>query len=319
MMTETRPTDSDQSFPPPQPLEPPPQRPSLAQSLLAKFRQIPFAEIGAAIKFHRRRIVLGVLVATTAGLGLIGLDHVVGDVMHDRRQGELAADLRKSRETIARGEALSVLQIPSLKFNEVVVEGDAPELLRGGPGHRSSSPLPGEIGNSLIFAHRTRYGGSFSAIEKLQVGDEIVVQSKNGPVFSFRVSEVKKVSSSETDVLADTADPRLTLVTSGPGWLPSERVVVVATATGNPIAQADPSATTSSPKADEFGFNGDRGSSFMNATMLMAYLAALSLWMSRNVLAAFSVKVRLLIATPAAIAVIFCVLINADRILPLTR
>ena len=55
-------------------------------------------------------------------------------------------------------------------MNLVVAEGDSPQQLRSGPGHRIGTPLPGKVGNSVIFGHRTGWGGPLSDLGTLEDG-----------------------------------------------------------------------------------------------------------------------------------------------------
>ena len=62
------------------------------------------------------------------------------------------------------GNAIGVVQIPRLGLNVVVAEGDAPQQLRSGPGHRFGTALPGDIGNAVIVGHRSGWGGPLASI-----------------------------------------------------------------------------------------------------------------------------------------------------------
>ena len=86
----------------------------------------------------------------------------------------------------AGGDPVSRLTIPSIGVDKVVVEGVQVDDLRQGPGHYTSTPLPGQPGNAAIAGHRTTYGAPFHKIDELVPGDEIQVQTFQG-TFTYRV------------------------------------------------------------------------------------------------------------------------------------
>lgn len=89
------------------------------------------------------------------------------------------------------------------------------------------SALPGESGNSVIFAHARE--GLFYPLRNIQKDDSISVQTKDGIWFSYKVSEKKEVDPNQVEVIAPTTDSTLTLYTCT-GFSDSKRLVVVAKA-----------------------------------------------------------------------------------------
>jgi len=49
-----------------------------------------------------------------------------------------------------------------------------------GVGHYKESQMPGEVGNFAVAAHRTTYGAPFHDIDRLVVGDSIIVETQDG-------------------------------------------------------------------------------------------------------------------------------------------
>ena len=78
------------------------------------------------------------------------------------------------------GDALTRLVIPALKVDTVVVEGTGASALRAGAGHYPNTPLPGEEGNVAIAGHRTTYGKPFANLDRLAVGEQIVLETPIG-------------------------------------------------------------------------------------------------------------------------------------------
>ncbi len=203
---------------------------------------------------------------------------VVVDLLHSQRHDHLVADLAVNRPEIPAGSAVAALQIPRIKMNEVVIQGDSVENLRAGPAHRSSTPLPGQKGNSVLLGHNRRYGATFGDLDRLAKGDEVFVQARNEPAVRLVVASVTRVDADETGSLGRTDDTRVTLVTSAGGYLSTDRRVVVAVATGE-----------EAPSPSGFGgsFNPTRPSPLFNPMLGLAYLAVAAavvsfIWLRRR-------------------------------------
>ena len=80
---------------------------------------------------------------------------------------------RYSTRSIATGDPLTQILIPTLEVDTVVVQGTSPAALRAGAGHYPNTPLPGEEGNVAIAGHRTTYGKPFSQLDLVEAGEEI--------------------------------------------------------------------------------------------------------------------------------------------------
>jgi sortase A len=79
-------------------------------------------------------------------------------------------------DSVAVGDSLSRLMIPSLDVDVVVVvvEGTSASALRAGAGHYPDTPLPCQSGNVAIAGHRTTYGRPFHNLDLMKPGDTIV-------------------------------------------------------------------------------------------------------------------------------------------------
>ena len=102
------------------------------------------------------------------------------------------------------------IEIPAIGVNDIVVAGVSPNDLKKGPGHYPDTPLPGQLGNAAIAGHRTTYGQPFFDVDKLVVGDEIVVTTLNGR-YTYRVTGQEIVSPSDYQVVATIDPSRATL------------------------------------------------------------------------------------------------------------
>ncbi|WP_295823647.1 sortase [uncultured Microbacterium sp.] len=81
---------------------------------------------------------------------------------------------------LADGAPVAIMDIPRLRFHEVVVEGTSSAQTVLGVGHRRDSVLPGQAGVSVLMGRAGAYGGPFSAISSLEPGDEITVRTGQG-------------------------------------------------------------------------------------------------------------------------------------------
>ncbi len=180
------------------------------------------------------------------------------------RQHQLASQLSDSVSHQGNGRAIAYLQIPRLGTNVVVAQGDSPQQLRSGPGHRSDTPLPGDVGNSVIVGHRSGWGGPFNDLAQLQKGDYIVVQipfvvENDGSLQTgvFKVTSVAPASSSDVRPFAPSTDRRITIVTGTGGEFSNRRLVVTAVSGKEGVLQAPTSATRATTGGGSPLFNTD--------------------------------------------------------------
>jgi sortase A len=105
------------------------------------------------------------------------------------------------------------LEVPAHKVNLIVLAGDSGRTLAFGPGHRFGSAAPGDIGNSIISAHRDTH---FEFLKNLAAGDEIIIESQQGVRTHFTVSNMQIVDSRDAQIPIDYGNAALTLVTCFP-------------------------------------------------------------------------------------------------------
>lgn len=139
------------------------------------------------------------------------------------------------------GDLAFRLRIPTLDFNQVVVQGVGTEALKKGPGHypdcRSGfeKPLctpfeevwPGEDGRVIVSGHRTTYGAPFYNIDKLEKGDQIVTETWWGE-YTYEVSLKTIVEPDSPLVVIQNDEPELVLTTCNPRFSAAERLIVYA-------------------------------------------------------------------------------------------
>ena len=105
------------------------------------------------------------------------------------------------------------LKVPVHKVDLIVLAGDSGRTLAFGPGHNFGTVLPGDIGNSIISAHRDTH---FEFLQRLSAGDEIIIENQQGVTKHFTVSNMHVVDSREAHIPVDYDNAAITLVTCFP-------------------------------------------------------------------------------------------------------
>ena len=118
--------------------------------------------------------------------------------LHDRFRSALATGtapvgpLDGDGRFLSAGTPVAYLQIPALDLEEIVVEGTSSSNLYAGAGHRRDTPLPGQVGRSVVVGRRLLFGGPFASLNQLKAGSEILVTTAQG-VFRFAVIGLRRV------------------------------------------------------------------------------------------------------------------------------
>ena len=141
-----------------------------------------------------------------------------------RRMAFLARRLRADSEA---GAAVGRVQIARIDADFVLVNGTAGDDLRKGPGIYDDVPFPGAPGTTAIAGHRTTYAAPFRRIDKLERGDEVVVEMPYGR-FTYEVEKTRIVAPSEVSVIDRVAYDRLVLSACHPLYSAAKRIVVLA-------------------------------------------------------------------------------------------
>jgi sortase A len=148
-----------------------------------------------------------------------------------RLAGRLTAPETRQAYTahhVAEGDSLTRIRIPAIAVDVVVVEGTSASALRAGAGHYPGTPLPGEAGNVAIAGHRTTYGHPFADLDRLAVGDDVLLDTPVGP-YRYRVVRPPfVVDKADWSPVAATAGRTLTLSTCHPKHSDRQRLIVQA-------------------------------------------------------------------------------------------
>lgn len=99
------------------------------------------------------------------------------------------------------------------------------EVTDQGISYLTSSPLPGDLGNSILYGHN--WSNLLGNLKKAKVGQLIQVKYDDDSVKVFKVEYISEVNPTQSSILDNSNDARITLYTCS-GFFDSKRFVVVA-------------------------------------------------------------------------------------------
>jgi sortase A len=205
------------------------------------------------------------------------------------------------------GSPVAVMNVPAIGVKDmVIVEGTSPEDLTAGPGHLRNTPLPGQIGMSVIYGRRVTFGAPFGQLIDLRPGDEITTITQQGR----SVYKVAAIGDSQHPVVDQNLN-RLVLLTSSSTNVPAYYLEIdadlVSKANNGPVQMPVIGPT-------EKALAGDSGA--LIQTMLWG-LALVILAVAGAVAAAqWSPWLTYLVVVPAVLAVVWNLYENLAALLP---
>lgn len=134
--------------------------------------------------------------------------------------------LRFASRVVIRSVGIdAAVQPVGLVFTGGKIQYDVPYVEAG---QYVGTAQPGRPGNAVIGGHVSRRGspGVFSKLPKVAAGDVVEV-FRGDQIFRYSVIEIRVVASDATDVMSQTQDATLTLITCFPDDQLQERLVVV--------------------------------------------------------------------------------------------
>jgi sortase A len=278
------------------------------------FRNLDRRDVMAIV--GRGLIVFGLMVALFVVYLLVvsGLEHGVAQRgLEERFRTALSSGGAPIGGPIRDGRPVARLQIPAIGVDEIVVEGTRGTLLREGPGHLRSSPLPGQVGNVVIMGRRVAYGGPFADIGSLGRGDVIRTVTGQGRS-KYKVVSVRDANKEGTNIVTKRAGNRLTLVTSSPKLRAERRKVVEARLITKP--EGTPPGRPGEMSRAELGLQSDSSSVLpvllWSEILLLAACGAV--WLSRR----WGRWTTWLVTVPVLALLVLLVFDSATPLLPST-
>jgi len=119
------------------------------------------------------------------------------------------------------------IQIPALKVDAPIVQGDGWEQLKKGVAQHIGSADPGQSGNVVLSAHNDVYGELFRYLDKLQPGDQVIVYTQQRQ-YVYIVDRTQLVEPTAVEVMASNGAPTVTLISCYPYLVDKQRIVVFA-------------------------------------------------------------------------------------------
>jgi sortase A len=188
--------------------------------------------------------VVGVILAA-----LVLVPFLAGPALYERDQSILASELKQiltqaataantedlsplPSQAFAAGTPIAVIEIPTIGLQDVVVEGSDSAQTAKAVGHLFGSSGLGQQGNAVLVGRRAAYGAPFMSINALKDGDKILLTTLQGRQ-EYVVDST--LVSADLGPLANTADNRLTLVTSTPEFAATSMLTVTAKLSGKPF------------------------------------------------------------------------------------
>jgi LPXTG-site transpeptidase (sortase) family protein len=99
------------------------------------------------------------------------------------------------------------------------------QTTQDGASYLVTSPIPGDPGNSIIYAHN--WASLFGSLVYAKPGQKVDIDYADGSSKTFTIEYTQVVSSDESSILAQSKDNRITLYTCT-GWFDTKRFVAVA-------------------------------------------------------------------------------------------
>lgn len=113
---------------------------------------------------------------------------------------------------VASGSIIGRIEMSRIGIDVIIAEGTDGKTLRRGVGHVTGTALPGGLGNVVIAGHRDTF---FRALRNVRQDDEVTLTTLAG-TYRYQVDWAKVVGVEANDVLSDSDESILTLVTCYP-------------------------------------------------------------------------------------------------------
>lgn len=129
-----------------------------------------------------------------------------------------------SLEAINGYTPIAIMEIPSIKLKQPVVDGITEDVIKYFLGRFPNSAMPGEVGNFAVAGHRVSdFTDAFINLYKVKVGDKVIVTTKDG-IYTYEVDSSFIVDPDQVEVLDESDYEKITLITCTIG---SKRRVIV--------------------------------------------------------------------------------------------
>ncbi|MER2123589.1 MAG: class D sortase [Exiguobacterium indicum] len=178
-----------------------------------------------------RRKFIGLLFLL-AGIAFIAWPFI-SDYQREQEAANLKEQWTKSLKTVDAKETkqplaksgVGLLSIPSIDFEQVILEGSTTAVLDRSIGHIPETGSPGK-GNYALAGHRSFTEGlHFNRLPDVKKGDTVVVTTKTHR-YTYRITSSRLVTPTTLSVLDQSvASPTITLITCDPPETATNRLI----------------------------------------------------------------------------------------------
>jgi len=105
------------------------------------------------------------------------------------------------------------IEFPHQRVSYIVLAGASGRTMAFGPGHVNGTAMPEASGNCAISAHRDT---QFAVLRDVEVGDPIVLETRDGQAIRYRVLGHRIVNKNDAGPLEPSRGRILTLITCFP-------------------------------------------------------------------------------------------------------
>ena len=119
------------------------------------------------------------------------------------------------------------IQIPALGVDAPIVQGDGWDQLKKGVAQHIGTPNPGGNGNLILSAHNDVFGEIFRDLDKLKTGDQVILFTDQR-TFTYVVRQSQIVEPTQTEVMSQTKEAVVTLISCYPYVVDNQRIVITA-------------------------------------------------------------------------------------------
>ena len=127
----------------------------------------------------------------------------------------LSYNTANARTQVSTYSLPTFINIPTLEIglpiDETTGSGGLWSANDDSASHLATSPVPGEQGNTVIYAKNTI--DAFGKLKDLKNGDIIILNTKDGMMHEYKVTEIKIVSPTDPSLINNTETEMLTLYT----------------------------------------------------------------------------------------------------------
>lgn len=247
----------------------------------ADAERVPLPPLSARMQLVRAALVLVLVMTATLLVQLVVVSSLQQRAAQGRAFDGFRSELAKGTAPIGPtgrdgkllpiGTSVAYLEIPSIGVHQVIGEGTTASALFDGPGHRRDTPLPGQIGTSVVFGRKAAFGGPFADLDELDADDLIRVTTGQG-LFEYRVMGVRREGDPAPPAPAPGASRLLLVTASGTSFLPDGVLRVDAELAGTAVVGPARAIAAASLPPSERAMAGDTSTLWVLAFWLQALI-----------------------------------------------